>query len=73
MHPQYPTAPTDLHASPEVAQQLASQLEAFFHPLLLWCDASLDKRLVRTFLPTGQALLPFRHRAHGLLLSELGA
>lgn len=42
-------------------------------PLLLWLDARLDKRLVRPFLQTGQAILQFRHRAHGLLLSELGA
>ncbi len=52
---------------------MASQLETFLHPLLLWLDASLDKRLVRTFLRTVQAILQFRHRAHGLLLSELGA
>src|SRR5579871_5051259 len=70
---QYPTAPTDLQASPEMAQQVATQLEAFLHPLLLWLDARLDKRLVRTLLHTVQAILQFRHRAHGLLLSELGA
>lgn len=73
MPTQYPTAPADLQASPEVAHHLAEQLEAFLHPLLLWLDASLDKRLVRTFLHTIQAILQFRHRAHGLLLSELGA
>ena len=73
MQLQYSTAPADLQASPDVAQHLAAQLEAFLHPLLLWLDASLDKRLVRTFLHTVQAILQFRHRAHGLLLSELGA
>lgn len=41
--------------------------------MLLWLDTSLDKRLVRTFLQTVQAILQFRHRTHGLLLSELGA
>jgi hypothetical protein len=56
-----------------MAQDLAQQVETFLHPLLLWLDARLDKRLVRTFLQTVQALLQFRHRAHGLLLSELGA
>jgi hypothetical protein len=35
-------------------------------------DAQLDARLVRTFLLTLQALLQFRSRPHGLLLSELG-
>jgi hypothetical protein len=73
MQPQYPTAPTDVQASPDMAQHLASQLEAFLQPLLLWLDTTLDKRLVRTFLHTVQAILQFRHRAHGLLLSELGA
>lgn len=73
MQPQYPTAPTDVQASPDMAQYLASQLEAFLQPLLLWLDTTLDKRLVRTFLHTVQAILQFRHRAHGLLLSELGA
>jgi hypothetical protein len=36
-------------------------------------DAQLDARLVRTLLLTLQALLQFRSRPHGLLLSELGA
>ncbi len=70
---QYPTASMDLQASPDMAQHLGQQLESFLHPLLLWLDASVDKRLVRTFLQTVQAILQFRHRAHGLLLSELGA
>ena len=73
MQPQYPTAPVGLQASPEMAQRLAQQVELFLHPLLVWLDASLDKRLVRTFVQTVQAILQFRHRAHGLLLSELGA
>lgn len=33
----------------------------------------LDVRLVRTFLATLEAIVQWRHRAHGLLLSELGA
>ncbi len=73
MQPEYPTALADLQASPEVAQHLAHQLETFLHPLLLRLDAALDKRLVRTFLQTVQVILQFRHRAQGLLLSELGA
>lgn len=73
MQPQYPTAPVGLQASPETAQHLAQALATFLQPLLLWLDATLDKRLVRTFLQTVQAILQFRHRAHGLLLSELGA
>ncbi len=73
MQPQYLTVPTNLQASPEVAQHLAHQLEAFLRPLLLWLDAALDKRLVRTFVQTIQVILQFRHRSQGLLLSELGA
>jgi len=56
-----------------VAQHLTQQLETFLHPLFLWLDATLDKWLVRTFLQTIQAILQFRHRAQGLLLSELSA
>jgi hypothetical protein len=60
-------------ASAKVAYDLAEHLEAFVHPLLLQLDTHLDKRLVRTFLRTLQAIVQFRNRAHGLLLSELGA
>ena len=42
-------------------------------PLLALLDACLDVRLVRTFLATVETILAFRNRAHGLLLSELGA
>lgn len=73
MQAQYSTAPADLQASPEVAQQLAQQLAAFLHPWLVRRDAAIDKRLVGTFLQTVQAILQFRHRAQGLLLSEPGA
>jgi hypothetical protein len=38
-----------LQASPHVSQQLAEQLELFLHPLLMWLDRLVDKRLVRTF------------------------
>jgi hypothetical protein len=36
-------------------------------------DAQLDARLVRTVVGTVSALICWRQRAHGLLLSELGA
>jgi hypothetical protein len=54
------------------AQELASKLERFVAPLLSQLDARIDKRLVRTFLLTLQAILTFRHSRNGLLLSELG-
>lgn len=63
----------DVQASPQVAVQVQWQLEAFLQPLLVSLDQHLDARLVRTFVHTIRALLQWRNRAHGLLLSELGA
>lgn len=54
------------------SQELATRLEKFVRPLLSRLDAQIDKRLVRTFLLTLQAILTFRHSSNGLLLSELG-
>lgn len=73
MPTQYPTPPADLQGPPQEAPFFAHQLATFLQPLLDWLDQDLDKRLVRTFLATVQAILQFRHRAYGLLLSELGA
>jgi hypothetical protein len=55
-----------------VADDLREGLYQFLLPLLALLDACLDVRLVRTFLATVEAILSFRNRAHGLLLSELG-
>ena len=55
------------------SQDLSNHLESFVSPLLQWLDAQIDKRLVRTFLLTLQAILMLRHTRYGLLLSELGA
>jgi hypothetical protein len=60
-------------ASGSLARRIGERLEAFVKPLLLELDRCLDKRLVRTFLTTLQVIVQLRHRAHGLLLSELGA
>ena len=54
------------------SQQLQRKLETFVTPLLVALDRQLDKRLVRTFLLTLQAIINFRHSSYGLLLSELG-
>jgi hypothetical protein len=62
----------DVQASPEVAMQARSQLEVFLQPLLVSLDQHLDARLVRTLVHTIAALLQWRNRAQGLLLSELG-
>lgn len=59
-------------ASEQVSLQLQQRLKDFVQPLLDTLDQQLDARLVRTFLATLIALLQWRNRAHGLLLSELG-
>lgn len=55
-----------------LAHTLSSRLQQFLGPLLVELDARVDKRLVRTFAGTVQAILQFRERGCGLLLSELG-
>lgn len=54
------------------AHTLAERLQQFLSPLLEELDAAMDKRLVRTFAATIQAIIQVRNRASGLLLSELG-
>lgn len=61
-----------LQASATVSEELSQQLLSFVWPLLLTLDDQIDKRLVRTFFKTLQVIIQFRHRAQGLLLSELG-
>lgn len=56
-----------------MAQALGLSLLGFLGPLLLELDQSLDKRLIRTFVQAIEALLTFRDRINGLLLSELGS
>ena len=71
-----PTAPQAQAPEPapaQVADDLREGLYQFLLPVLALLDACLDVRLVRTFLATVEALVSFRNRAHGLLLSELGA
>jgi hypothetical protein len=60
-------------ASGQVSRQLGEQLAGFVTPLLLELDTLIDKRLVRTLLATLGVIVQLRNRAHGLLLSELGA
>jgi hypothetical protein len=63
---------TGLHASPRVATDLHARLTTFLFPFLVVLDVHLDRRLVQTFLATLDAILRWRNRPHGLLLSELG-
>ena len=64
----------DLHgqqASGRAARDLGQHSEAFVHPLLIELDRHIDKRLVRAFPSTLQAIVQFRQGTQGLLLSEL--
>jgi hypothetical protein len=70
---QYDTNTQLAQESSEVSQKLAFDWSRLLAPLLAALDAQLDVRLVRTFLVTIAVILPFRNRAQGLLLSELGA
>jgi hypothetical protein len=56
-----------------LSAEMAMGLRLFVAPLLETLDRHLDRRLVRTVLATREALVCWRNRAHGLLLSELGA
>jgi hypothetical protein len=60
-------------ASAQAASRLSNHLVTFLAPLLRTLDQQLDRRLVSTFLATLIAIVQWRNRAHGLLLSELGA
>lgn len=55
-----------------LATQLQERLDQFVKPLVEQLDAQLDARLVRTFQASLVAIVQWRNRAHGLLLSELG-
>jgi hypothetical protein len=55
-----------------IAEGLGLSLLSFLGPLLLDLDQQLDKRLIRTFVQAIQAILTFRDRINGLVLSELG-
>lgn len=61
-----------VQASPVVARALEQELAQFLASLVTWLDTVLDKRLVRTLVSSIVALLEWRNRTHGLLLSELG-
>jgi hypothetical protein len=63
----------DLQPEFALAPLLRQHFLAFLLPLLERLDAQIDRRLVRTVAATIAAILMWRNRAHGLLLSELGA
>jgi len=55
-----------------LANHMHSRLVQFLRPVLLRLAQHLDIRLVQTALDLVQVILTHRHRAMGLLLSELG-
>src|SRR5918912_3744882 len=48
------------------------ELLRFLEPLVRELDLTVDKRPLRTLVQTVEAIVSFRDRNHGLLLSELG-
>ena len=71
--PRHDATPTRAaQASEMAATRLSTHLVTFLAPLLRSLDQRLDRRLVATFLASLIAIVEWRNRAHGLLLSELG-
>ena len=73
MSQDYPLFPPVTQPDLSHASQLRHHVRTFLEPLLHRLDAQIDRRLVRTFVTPIAAILTWRHRQHGLLLSELGA
>jgi hypothetical protein len=73
MQAKYDTTQEKEQEGQELSQEIAQVLEEFLLPLLLVLDRLLDKRLVRRVVQCCVAILRFRTRRHGLLLSELGS
>jgi hypothetical protein len=73
MSPYYAIPADAPQESTLAAQRLYRHLLQFLAPLLQTLDQRLDVRLVRTFVATLVAIVQWRNRPHGLLLSELGA
>lgn len=56
-----------------MAEGVGLTLLGDFRPLQLELDQRLDKRLIRTFVQAIEAMLTFRDRINGLVLSALGS
>ena len=56
----------------ELSHRLGMHLLRFLEPLVHELDVTVDKRPLRTLVQTVEAIVAFRDRNHGLLLSELG-
>lgn len=73
MSVQYDTNEEEEQAAYASLPSIGQHLETYLEPLLIWLDAYLDKRVVRTFLYAIVAILQFRGNQQSLQLSELGA
>src|SRR5229473_5638085 len=56
----------------ERSQRYGMAFLRFLEPLVRELDVTVDKRPLRTLVQTVEAIVAFRDRTHGLLLSELG-
>lgn len=56
----------------DLSHRLGRHLLRFLEPLVQEVDVTVDKRPLRTLVQTVEAIVAFRDRTHGLLLSELG-
>src|SRR5713226_5443637 len=56
----------------ERSQRYGMAFLRFLEPLVRELDVTVDKRPLRTLVQTVEAIVSFRDRTHGLLLSELG-
>ena len=56
----------------ERSQRYGMTFLRFLEPLVRELDVTVDKRPLRTLVQTVEAIVSFRDRNHGLLLSELG-
>src|SRR6266853_4320211 len=56
----------------ERSQRYGMTFLRFLEPLVRVLDVTVDKRPLRTLVQTVEAIVSFRDRTHGLLLSELG-
>ncbi len=66
------TLMSSAQARPVVAHTLRSHLVRFLQPVAELLASQLDIRLVQTAIDLLQVILTHRHRALGLLLTELG-
>jgi hypothetical protein len=56
----------------DLSHRLGMHLFRFLEPLVHELDVTVDKRPLRTLVQTVEAIVSFRDRSHGLVLSELG-